>query len=62
VVPGNFSESLLLDLPSGNLHAQWGRTAERPRHPGAKHCHQCGEYSLTTLAYAIDLTLRIKRI
>jgi hypothetical protein len=61
VVPGSYSESLQLDLPSGSYHADWVDPASGNVVASQNIAHSGGRYGLTAPQYTIDIALRIKR-
>ena len=61
VVPSGYSESLQLDLPSGNYRADWVDPASGAVVASQNIAHSGGKYGLTTPRYMIDIALRIER-
>lgn len=62
VVPGSYSESLQLELPSGNYKADWVDPASGSVVASQNIVHSGGKLGLTAPQYTIDIALRIKRI
>ena len=61
VTPGDYVETLVLDLPAGNYRADWIDPATGSIIKSESVAHQGGHRSFTTPRYAIDIALRIKR-
>lgn len=61
VVPGNYAETLRLDLPSGSYHAEWVDPASGNAVTSQDITHQGGTYTLTSPQFHIDIALRIRR-
>jgi hypothetical protein len=61
VVPGSYSESLELNLPTGSYRADWIDPASGNVLASQNIDQQGGKYTLSAPHYTIDIALRIKR-
>jgi hypothetical protein len=61
VVPGNYVERLVLDLPAGSYRADWIDPASGSVVETEAFTHQGGNRTLVTPKHAVDIALRIKR-
>jgi len=60
VKPGNYSEKLSLNLPSGKYKADWVDPASGSILGTETFVHRGGNRTLSTPAHAVDIALRIK--
>jgi hypothetical protein len=61
VVPGDYHEELVLDLPSGHYRAAWVDPETGSMLSRLDLVHEGGRRTLRTPAYQIDIALGIKR-
>ena len=61
VVPGEYEERLILDLPSGTYRADWVKPSTGAVLGTETFTHAGGQRSVVTPRHAIDIALRIKR-
>jgi hypothetical protein len=61
VTPGNYEETLVLDLPAGAYKAEWIDPASGSVVGAQTFSHTTGTHNLTTPRYSIDIALRIQR-
>ena len=61
VTPGDYAETLVLDLPGGTYQADWVDPASGSVVGSLTFTHQGGNKALVTPAHAVDIALRIKR-
>jgi hypothetical protein len=62
VVPGDYSETLQLDLPAGGYRAEWVEPATGVVLGSVKLEHAGGNVQLVAPHYRVDIALRIKRV
>jgi hypothetical protein len=62
VKPGNYEETLVLNLPGGTYKADWVDPASGSVVGSSTWTHQGGNQALTTPVYEVDIALRIKRV
>lgn len=60
VTPGNYKETLVLDLPRGNYQADWVNPSDGSIITSEKFDHAAGFRRVNTPQYTIDLALRIR--
>lgn len=61
VVPGEYEEHLVLDLPAGSYNVTWVNPSTGELLGTRKIRHAGGQYSVSTPRHAVDIALRIKR-
>lgn len=61
VVPGDYEERLILDIPSGNYQADWVNPSTGAILGTETFIHAGGQRSVFTPRHAVDIALRIKR-
>ena len=62
VTPGQYQETLVLDLPGGTYQADWVDPASGSVPGSTTWVHQGGNQTLSTPEYEVDIALRIKRM
>jgi hypothetical protein len=61
VTPGDYTETLVLNLPGGTYKADWVEPASGKVLNTVTFTHQGGNKTLTTSQHSVDVALRIKR-
>ncbi len=62
VKPGNYQETLVLDLPAGSYKADWVDPVSGSTLYSATFVHQGGNQELSTPEYAVDIALGVHRV
>lgn len=62
VVPGEYREDLVVNLPAGHYRVEWIDPATGVVLGSTDVAHEGGHRTLTTPAYKVDIALRIKRV
>ncbi|MGB8481840.1 MAG: hypothetical protein WCE63_23805 [Acidobacteriaceae bacterium] len=60
VTPGDYKETLVLNLPRGNYQADWVNPSDGSIVASEKFEHKGGFYRLSTPQYSVDIALRIR--
>jgi len=61
VLPGSYSNKLVLNLPAGTYQVDWVEPASGSVIDACRIAHKGGHVPITTPVYSIDIALRIKR-
>jgi hypothetical protein len=61
VIPGNYKETLVVNLPPGNYKAEWIDPASYSILASETFSHEGETHNLKTPAYFVDIALRIMR-
>jgi hypothetical protein len=62
VVPGEYRERLVIDLPAGHYRVEWVDPSAGAILSSADIVHEGGHRTLATPTYKVDIALRVKSL